>query len=101
MSLSKRKSPYRHRVKNHVRNGHSVNEYRRGKGKKPKFVKPIVVGAKNVGVFSRWDVKIEHDDGSKETFRTDSNTFLHALNRGLSRRKSMKGVKSLTLMGVR
>jgi len=47
----KRKTPYRHSVKQHIREGRVVHRYERGKGKKPR----VVIGASHLSG-PRWRV---------------------------------------------
>ncbi len=83
----KRKSPFKHDVKNHVRKGRPVVQYERGKGdqaKKSKRKSRVVGGGSNSSS-SVYDVTIIYD-GSSERFDVDARNYLGALGGGLSDR---------------
>jgi len=108
--ITRRKSPFKHKVREHTRAGRPVQRYVRGKGKKPrqltKHNKSRVVGqtrAKSVigdlG-FRNFDVDIEYLQGSSERFTVRSPNYPSALNSGMSRRKSIDDPKKIWIKGV-
>jgi len=94
----KRKSPYRHRVREHKRQGHPVHSYERGKGDKPTLSKKrrlsTYVRKEKVpspkSKSTSFNVKVEYPDYSFETFDVVAPSFVHALDRGIEERKQLK-----------
>jgi len=56
----KRKSPYRHKVREHKRKGRPVRSYVRGKGEKPHKDRAYLVGE------SKYSVKVVYPDHTSE-----------------------------------
>jgi len=83
-----RKSPYRHKVRSHIRKGRPVRSYMRGKGPKPYLANPV----RRLRKFSRTSfmVRIEYPDYSSENFSVRARTFVDALDRGIIERKQFK-----------
>ncbi len=83
----KRRSPYRHKVRNHVRNKRPVRNYERGKGDKlasnPR--RRRVVGGSLSPPGGPYDVTIVYV-GSSERFDVDAKDYLGALDSGLEGR---------------
>lgn len=82
--MIRRKSPYRHKVRNHIRNRRPVRQYERGKGDKP-FTNPRrrVVGGLNLGEF---DISIFYVGEVSELFSVKAKNRVGALDIGLEAR---------------
>ena len=78
--MTRRKSPYRHPVKSHVRSGNRVTNYERGKGKKAGNPSPSRGGGGGV----RYSVQVFYPSGS-EAHNVGSSTYVGALKSGLNR----------------
>jgi hypothetical protein len=82
----KRKSPVRHKVKSHTRNGHRVHSYMRGRGK-TKSVRTKrkihtvseTVPKLNGRELRKYTVELTYEDGKKETDRSIGYSVLEAL----------------------
>jgi len=61
----KRKSPFKHHVKKHVRKGKPVTDYERGKGNQPK--KPTM-GHKPQNVIANYRVNVKYVSNPTESF---------------------------------
>ena len=72
-----RKSPYRHKVHTHIRDGYRVTEYHRGQGKPPMILSKVLIRNKVKG--SKYYVTI---DGSRHEVQAGS--IIDALDSGLS-----------------
>ena len=75
----KRKTPYRHPVKSHVRSGNRVTNYERGKGNKPKGASKSSLGRGGVN----YSVQVFYPSGS-ESYSVGGATYVGALKSGLS-----------------
>ena len=87
----KRKSPYKHTVKDHIRSGRQVKNYLRGKGNKTAVTKKFSLGS------SPYIVKVTYLDRSSETVdvspskkRDVTTVFRNALNIGVELRRYIK-----------
>lgn len=83
--VRKRKSPYHHKVRNHIRQNRPVRQYERGKGDKP-FSNPgrrRVVGGTSMGEF---DISIFYIDEPSERFSVDAKDYRKALGAGIEMR---------------
>ena len=76
----KRKRPYRHPVKSHVRSGNKVTNYERGKGNKPRGSSKRSLGRGGVN----YSVQVFYPSGS-ETHSVGGATYVGALKSGLTR----------------
>jgi len=76
----KRRSPYRHPVRSHIRSGVEVKKYERGKGSKPKRTQRTRIPARG-GDFT----VIVFFDGERESHPVKAKTYTDALNSGLNR----------------
>jgi len=98
--LAKRKSPYRHTVRNHTRAGSIfVHTYERGKGKPPlrqvitrsTEATPPRKAMPKTGEFSgSYYVQIEYPEHEVESFTVQATSCVPALERGLSQRREFK-----------
>ena len=77
--MTRRKSPYRHPVKSHVRSGNTVTNYVRGKGKKAGNPSPSRAGGGGV----KYRVQIFYPSGS-ESYGVEGTTYVGALKSGLT-----------------
>ena len=99
MSPSKRKSPYKHPVKKHVRKGTPVNNYERGKGDKAiKNRRSRVVGGNPSS--SAYDVTVQYI-GSTEVVIVDAKNYLNALDMGLENRDKIERPTSIRMRMVK
>ena len=76
----RRKHPYRHPVKSHVRSGNRVTNYERGKGSKPRGSSKNSLGRGGVN----YSVQVFYPSGS-ETHSVGGATYVGALKSGLTR----------------
>jgi hypothetical protein len=88
-----RKSPKRHRVKSHVRDGHRVHSYMRGRGGKPGQIKKKIKKVKGLRLYT---VELTYEDGKKEIDKSVGYSVTEALldaerNR---KRKNVRVVKA-------
>ena len=77
--MPRRKGPYRHPVKSHVRSGNRVRNYERGKGNKPRGSSKNSLGRGGVN----YRVQVFYPGGS-ETHSVGGSTYVGALKSGLT-----------------
>jgi len=80
--MSHRKSPYRHPVTGHYRDGKHIDPYERGKGEKPKI--PHKVGQPRGGGKPSFNVSFYFPDG-RETYNVGGGTLTGALREAIPR----------------
>ena len=81
----RRKSPYKHHVTEHIREGHHVEAYVRGKGAKSNQPKRPFHRAL-LDKISGFQVNIEYPNYSKETFDVKARGYLGALDEAIDER---------------
>lgn len=74
-----RKSPIKHDVKQHTRNGKLVHHYERGSGKAPR----VAIGRVHRSSGARFTVTLMGD--KTESFTSDASGYLGALDSGINR----------------
>lgn len=89
--MRKRKSPYQHKVRNHIRQNRPVRQYERGKGDKPASNprRRRVVGGSQNPAGAPYDVTIIYV-GASERFDVDAKNYLGALDGGLADREEIE-----------
>lgn len=94
----KRKTPYKHDVRNHLRGGKPVNKYERGRGGKPKVTRKsrVVGGSLPSHGSSTYDVTVSYA-GSSEVLNVDARNYLGALDAGLAGRDKIERPKSVRM----
>jgi len=99
MSVSKRKTPYRHPVTAHKRNGTYISQYERGKGDKAiKLRKSRVVGGNPSS--TAYDVTVNYIN-SAEVVNVDAKNYLSALDEGLENRDKIEQPTSIRIRMVK
>lgn len=99
MSVSKRKTPYKHPVKTHKRRGKTVNKYERGKGDKVnKARRSRVVGGNPSSL--EYAVTVTYI-GSSEQLSVDARNYLGALDMGLENRDKIERPTSIRIRMVK
>lgn len=91
--VKKRKTPYKHPVKEHRRKGNPVQKYERGKGdqaKKKSKRRSRVVGGGSVP--SGYGVAIYYFDDRSERFGVGARNYVGALGYGLEQRDAVSPV---------
>lgn len=89
--LRKRKSPYKHPVKEHRRKGNPVRNYERGKGNQVvKARRSRVVGGSSNP--SEFDVSLYYYDNKRENVEVSAKNYSKALGSGLERRDAVSPV---------
>ena len=96
----KRKSPYEHPVRNHVRQGRPVRRYLRGEGDKPRSTRRKRVVGASAGKVSEYYVTIFYVDGTSETFTVDARNYVRALDSGIESREESERPHIIRLAGV-
>lgn len=103
-----RKSPHKHKVKEHTRQGRRIAEYERGKGKKPsrkirRKTKKVVVGKKRGKIesdFTKFVFTIIYQEGKEERSTIKSSGYFSALDDGLRKRKRTDPPHRIRIRGV-
>jgi len=110
--LRKRKSPYKHKVRKHMRLGRPVRKYERGKGRKP--ATPIRVRRRRVvgapvrgkkprvepsGSGSLYDITINYPGGPPDRFDVDARSYMGALDSGIVDRERTVAPKMIRIRG--
>lgn len=108
--MSKRKSPYRHHVKNHVRSNRPVRDYDRGSGDKPldrRSRRHRVVGetmeevtGEEMGLIGPYTVTIDYVEAPSEVIVQSAPDYGAAIDPALERRTSIMVPRRVTLRGV-
>ena len=88
-----RKSPYKHKVRNHIRSGKPVINYQRGKGEQKK-INNIIKNYSHGG--GSYNVSIFYDSGS-EKLTIPAVTPISALDMGIELRKQSNIPKRLVI----
>ena len=92
----RRKSPYRHEVSNHVRQGRPVQRYARGKGDKPPHNprrRRVVGGTSPLSLYGITVIYV----GSSEDFDVDAKDYLGALDSGLGSREEIRPPRKIRM----
>lgn len=95
--VRRRKSPYRHDVSNHVRQGRPVQKYERGRGGKPALNprRRRVVGG--VSPLSHYDVTIVYVGTEEERLDVDAKDYVSALDSGMGSREGIQSPRKIRL----
>lgn len=94
---TRRKSPFRHKVRDHYRSGRPVSRYWRGKGDKPR-PRLVKVFHPHVGNSSPTDynVEIKYSSSSENLFVV-ANDVLSAMDKALQMRSRIESPTSIIL----
>ena len=110
--VRRRKSPYHHEVRNHVRQNRPVRQYERGKGRKPaqppgrrrRVGNPVVrnpIGnpqSRSAGIFN---VHITYFDGDTERLDVDGKNYVEAIAAGEEGRDKPKPPRIIRMRELR
>lgn len=102
MPRKKRKSPYKHRVREHLRQGTQIHQYSRGSGDKPQSRRrKRVVGNPVEDVYDSFSSRIYYIRGKSERFDVSGPKYIDALSNALEKRESIKTPLKIRLRGLR
>jgi len=99
--VRRRKTPYRHKVRNHVRQNRPIRNYERGKGGQPSSNprRRRVVGGSVNPSGGPYDVTIVYV-GSSERFDVDAKDYVGALDSGLGGRAEIEPPRMIRMRRV-